>query len=277
MSPGPEPHRLWTGQPVTLCISIAARPGLFGATVHNAGYRALGLNYVYLPIRVTDLVGAIAGVRALGIRGCSVTMPFKEAVLQHLDALDSDARLVGAVNTVVNEQGRLTGYNTDLLGVREVLGGARVGPSDRVVVLGAGGVARAILSALVRLGVTQIYLCARRPEAAGVARQFHCRFVPWAERVNQDGDVLINATPIGMHPAGGESPLPAESLAQYRLVVDLVATPPVTPLIELARRQGIETIDGLRLALAQAAHQFKLYTGHDAPLEAMREAVKGIG
>src|SRR3990172_6053257 len=99
-----------------LCISVAARPSNFGTTIHNAVFRKLGLNFIYTAFGITDIAGAVVGVRALGIRGCSVSMPFKEAVIPYLDALDPAARTIGAVNTVVNDSGRLTGYNTDIAG-----------------------------------------------------------------------------------------------------------------------------------------------------------------
>src|SRR5262249_37574085 len=120
-------------------------------------------------------------------------------------------------------------------------------------------------------------VCARRPEtAADVVRRFGCQLVPWEDRAALAGEVLINATPIGMAPEVAAAPIPLAQLDRFRLVVDVVANPPRTRLAPAARQQGIEAIDGLALALAQACHQFELYTGHDAPLQAMRAAVDDL-
>ena len=261
----------------TLCISVAARPSRFGITVHNAGYRALGLDFLYKAFQVSDIAGAMAGVRALGIRGCSVSMPFKEAVIAHLDSVDRLADAVGAVNTVVNEGGRLTGYNTDVGGAFEALKPCGPVPNDRVVVMGAGGVARAVLQALRSHGLSNVTVCARRPDAArSVAERFGVVAAEWEKREVLPAEILVNATPVGMAPDTDSMPVSAKAAGRYRIVMDVVASPPITRLVEKARRAGAETVDGLTMTLYQACAQFRLYTGREAPFDVMQEAARSL-
>ncbi len=236
-----------------------------GTLAHNAGYRALGLDYLYKAFQVHDLANAIAGVRGLGIRGCSVSMPFKEAVLPYLDALDPSASAIGAVNTIVNEQGRLIGYNTDAIGAQEVLSPFLRDLREPILILGAGGVARAILYALQQLGMKHIFLSSRSPEKSRiVAQKFGAHLIPWSEREQTTASVLIHATPLD---------LPIGMLRPFRLVMDVVVSPSGTSLIREAKKLGIPVIEGVTMALHQAFAQFSLYTGLEAPRDAMSQAV----
>lgn len=261
----------------SLCISVAARPGRFGITVHNAGYHALGLDFFYMALKVKDIGAVTAAVRALGIRGCSVSMPFKETVIPHLDVIDTVATRVGAVNTVVNDGGRLTGYNTDVIGARRALEILHPQIEDRVLILGAGGAARAILTALDDFSLHNRILCARRSEVADrLGREFGTQIAAWEDRGRVDASILINATPIGMFPDHVSTPIDPEHLSHFRAVMDTVATPSVSTLIQTARNQGIPASDGLTMALHQACAQFSLYTGHMAPFEVMRKAALAL-
>ena len=256
-----------------LCISVASRPSQFGVTVHNAGYRALGLDFFYKAFGVVDdVAGIAAAVRLLHIRGCSVSMPFKRTIIPYLDVLDSEAAVIGAVNTVVNDGNRLTGYNTDTVGAASALD-ALGGQVNRVLLLGAGGVARAIVRVLQQRGTAEIIIAARRREAATeLAAMFGVRSVAWEERDRITAELLINATPIGMAPDAARMPLPPEALTAFGGVIDVVATPPFSLLITTAKAAGISAIDGLTMSLYQAAAQFRLYTGHEAPFDVMRNA-----
>lgn len=264
----------WPGGDAALCLSVSARPGRFGSTVHTAGYRALGLNYVYLARAARDIAPVIAAVRILGIRGCSVSMPFKTEVVRHLDALDAVAAEVGAVNTVVNDDGRLTGYNTDVGGVVGALQHVNT-PIDSALVLGAGGMSRAVLVALTRIGVRDIAVSARRREmAATIGGDRGCRVVDWNDRFNTRADVLINATSVGMTPAPGETPMPDSVLDHFQVVADVVASPADTRLLLDAHRRGRVTVSGLEIAFHQALEQFRHYTRCDPPVAAMRLAAE---
>ncbi len=252
-----------------LCISVAAKPGTLGTRLHNAGYRALGLDYVYVALAVENIEGAMRGVRALGVRGCSVSMPFKVSVMSHLDVLDDTASRIGAVNTVVNDRGVLTGYNTDAVGARQAIASLAVTSSDRVLILGAGGVARAILYALSVAGVSSVLVASRSRQRVAALSSIGpaCRFVDWPEREAQGATVAINATPIGMHPSVEDCPIGERGLESCRAVFDTVANLPETELIRQARGMGKLVVEGVRMSLHQAAAQFALYTGREAPME----------
>lgn len=245
-----------------LCISLASRPSNFGTTLHNAAYAALGLNFVYKSFGISDLAGAIKGVRALNIRGCSMSMPFKEAVLPLLDELDETARLIGAVNTVVNETGKLKGYNTDHVGARKALEFIKAQPGESVLLIGAGGVARAILFALRQLGFSQVRVSNRDlKKVHSLNTILPCDAVPWEERCTVGADLLINATSVGMNSDAQHSPIEAALLRQTRAVMDVVVSPMETKLIREARLLGREFAPGYLMSLEQAIAQFQLYTG----------------
>lgn len=257
-----------------LCISLAARPGGFGMAVHNAGYRALGLNYFYKALRTTDLSHALEGVRALGIRGCSLSMPYKETVLTLLDRIDPAAAAIGAVNTVVNDGGCLTGFNTDAHGAVVVLRELGLAPTARILLLGTGGVARAILYALDTLGFESIAIAGRSRERRQAIAGGRYRAVDWTRRNDVDADLVINATPIGMAPRSDRIPVGLARIRAARAVMDVVVSPSETRLLTVARRSGKTIICGADMSLHQAARQFELYTGRGAPLAHMKRAVK---
>ncbi len=256
-----------------VCISLAARPSNIGAAVHNAAYEALGLNFIYSPRTTTDLPAALAGVRALGIRGCSVSMPFKREVIPLLDAVSDEAAAVGAVNTIVNDAGSLRGYNTDVGSVAWALRRAALSPGDRVLVLGTGGMARACVAAARRVASACHISVAYRSAVTGLTGVTP---VAWDARGAVDADVLINATPVGMAPEDGVSPMPVERLSAFRLVVDAVAMPPESLMCRQARGLGVAVVTGQELALRQAMDQFELYTGVPAPEAVMAAALAEV-
>jgi shikimate dehydrogenase len=256
-----------------LILSLAARPGKFGVTVHNAGYQALGLNYFYKALKIDDIGAALAGVRALGIHGCSISMPFKKTAIPFLDKLDSVAQRIGAVNTVFNDKGCLTGYNTDALGVKESLAPHKISSTDSIVVLGVGGVARAIAVTLKDLGLSNIIFCARdKNTREEFGTYFGVKTAKWESREFLRGNILMNATPIGMAPNEKDIPVSEKTIDGYRMIFDVVATPMESRLIEISRKKDLIGIDGFTMTLHQAAAQYKIYTDHEPPIEAMRKA-----
>jgi shikimate dehydrogenase len=257
-----------------LCISIAARPSNFGTTLHNLAYQALDIDFIYKAISVNNLAGAMAGVRALGIRGCSVSMPFKETVIPYLDELDDTAQITGAVNSIVNDGVRLIGYNTDLAGARSVLATMCLKPEDNVLVLGTGGVARAILIALNQLGFTRVMVSGRSAEKMGVLNKIiPYKLLSWDLREQHPPKLLINATSIGMSPLKEEMPVTANFIREVDAVMDVVAMPMETRLISNARDFDKVVTPGYLLSLEQAVAQFKLYTGVDAPRAMLEKEV----
>src|SRR5262249_28467099 len=184
---------------LTLCGSFSRSPVSLGAAMHLAGYRALGLPFTYVPFRVTDIAGAVTGVRALGIRGVGVSMPFKQAILPLLDALHPLAARIGAVNTVVNNGGHLTGHNTDAEGGIRALAEVKPLSGARLLLLGAGGAARAIAHAAQSEGATVTIANRDRDKARALADDTGARAAGLDEAARlTDHDIVVNATSIGM-------------------------------------------------------------------------------
>lgn len=260
-----------------LCISIAEKPGNFGTTLHNMAYEALGLNFIYKAFGINDLESAIAGVRALGIRGCSVSMPFKQAVIPFLDILDETVERTGAVNTIVNDGACLTGYNTDLVGARIVLASLQPQSDEHILVLGAGGIARSILVALHEMGCSNISVANRDLEKIiSMESLVNCSAIPWRARQQNKAQVLINATPVGMTPNVLDMPVDIEFILSTRAVMDVVVSPMESSLIACARKAGKSIVSGYQLSLEQTMEQFLLYTGHAAPRVIMEKGIEKL-
>lgn len=250
--------------------------------MHNAAFAATGLNAVYIPFEVGvvgDFMRRMVGPRSRelewNLRGLSVTAPHKSAVIPHLDRVEEKASEIGAVNTVVAEGDELHGHNTDAEASLAALPGGVELRGARVAVLGAGGAARAVLWSLRERGAKATVFARRRERARDTARRFG------AEAASLDGarfdgyEVVINATPLGARgPEEGATAATAEQLRGARLAYDLVYNPSSTRFIREAREAGCETVGGLPMLVAQAAAQFKLWTGHDAPRELMRAAAE---
>lgn len=260
-----------------VCISIAEIPSNFGTTFHNLIYEALGLNFIYKAFRTDDLRGAIAGVRALGIRGCSVSMPFKQSVIPFLDDLDETAQRTGAVNTIVNNGRFLKGFNTDLIGARSVLASLQPKCNEQILVLGAGGVARAILVALREMNCSNIAVANRDlNKTASLKKIIDFTEVPWNARQEKKISLLINATSIGMIPNQQNMPVDMDFISRTRAVMDVVACPIESKLISNARKAGKLVISGYQMNIEQAAAQFFLYTGENPPRDVMENCIKKI-
>jgi shikimate dehydrogenase len=261
---------------MTLCISLSARPSNNGTRFHNHLYDQLGLNWIYKAFAPTDLAQAIAGVRGLGIRGCAVSMPYKEDVIALVDAMDPSAKAIDSVNTIVNDGGRLTAYNTDYTAIEQLLQRNAVPAESSVLLKGAGGMAKATAAALRDAGFKDVTIIARK-EATGRALAdlygFAWRADLGAGQVATAG-MVINVTPVGM--AGGPEAdslsFPAETIEAAKVVFDVVALPAETPLIKAAREAGKQVITGAEVATIQALEQFVLYTGIRPTEEQVRDA-----
>jgi shikimate dehydrogenase len=264
---------------MTLCISLSARPSNNGTRFHNHLYEQLGLNWIYKAFAPTDLALAIAGVRGLGIRGCAISMPYKEDVIALVDVMDPSAKAIDSVNTIVNDGGRLTAYNTDYTAIEQLLQQNGVPTDYSVLLRGSGGMAKATAAALRDAGFTNVTVVARN-ESSGRSLAELYGFQWKAELDGGVADMLINVTPIGMGGgmAGGTAgattegiisggadsgPLsfPEEAIYSAKVVFDVVALPAETPLIQAGRAAGKTVITGAEVATIQALEQFVLYTG----------------
>lgn len=257
-----------------LCGSIAGRPGIFGVAMHSAAFRALGLEAVYVAFGTEDTAGAVAAMRALGIRGLGVTTPHKMRVAAFVDHADEAAAAIGAINTLVNEDGRITGYNVDWIGAERALAEAGEVAGRACAIIGAGGGARAIAYGLHKAGarVTLFNRTRATGEAAAAALGVAFGGEPAALAASGAFDILCHATPVGFHdPAAMLVPLAA--LRPGCLVFDAVTVPPETALLRTARARGCRTVAGVRMQLHQAACQFELYTGRRPNLKVMEQAL----
>jgi shikimate dehydrogenase len=255
--------------------------------MHNAAFRRLRLDAVYVPfhVRPEDLAEAMAGVRALGIAGLNVTVPHKEAVVPLLDDLSAEARALGAVNTIVRRGARLLGHNTDSRGFRAALDAARVGVAGRsCLVIGAGGGARAVAAALAGAGCGELTVVNRTPRRAARLRRLIrrrrgqiFRVAPWSVLADCGVlgrvDIVVNCTPVGLAGQGLDT-LAYEATRRTCLFVDLVYGAKPTPFLTRARGLGRRTLDGLGMLLHQGALAFTLWTGRDAPLAVMATALR---
>ncbi len=242
--------------------------------MHNAAFQETGVNAVYLAFAVTDLGGAMAGVRALSIRGLSVTIPHKESVIAHLDALDPMADRIGAVNTVDNRDGRLIGYNTDAAGAMASLSEVVDVDGAEVAILGAGGAARAIGFALRDAG-GQVTILNRSPaKGKRLAGEIGAAFHPLSGFRGGDYGVVINTTSVGMHPDAAAAPIPEKELKEGMVVMDIVYNPLRTRLLAAAEKRACRAIDGLAMFVRQGALQFELWTGQSAPIDLMARTVR---
>jgi len=254
--------------------------------IHNAAFEARGLDWVYVAFRVSPerLPAAIGGMRALGIRGLSVTIPHKVAIIPLLDRVDDLARWTGSVNTVANDGGLLTGHSTDGRGALAALRGAGESCGGRrVLVLGSGGAARAISFAVARetppasleiLGIVpeeRERLARDLVEKTGIAAVAGpMDRLPGAL---EGAEVLIQASPVGMHPKVDETLVPRRLLRPGLVVFDAVYTPLRTRLLREAEEAGAKAVPGVGMFVGQAAAQFELWTGEDAPVRVMEEVV----
>ncbi len=255
--------------------------------MQEAGFHAAGLDWRYLTLQVKagDLAAAVAGARAIGMRGFNLTIPHKVAVIEHLDGLSKEAETIGAVNTVCIENGRLTGENTDGKGfLRGVRKDAGVDPSGkRVVMLGAGGAARAVAAELLLAGVRDLLLVNRSTERgeqmtadlrASTGKDI--RFERWqgTYAVPPDVDLFVNATSIGLYPDVDAMPdVDLGAAAPGTLVCDVVFNPPETPLLRAARERALPTLDGLSMLVYQGVIAFQMWTGQEPDAEAMKAAL----
>jgi shikimate dehydrogenase len=254
--------------------------------MHNAAFEYLNLNYVYVPfhVRVEDVAKAIEGIRTLGIKGINVTVPHKVAVMQYLDEITDAADAIGAVNTIYWMNGRLIGDNTDGAGfIRALIHDEGIKLDGKnVVILGAGGSARAIGYALVNAGVKILTLCNRTISKAEditkMLRKYNINVHAMGldttnlEEIIHNADIIVNTTSVGMNPQDGLL-IPGEWIHKNQIVYDIIYNPVQTLLLKEAKQKGAKAINGLGMLIHQGALAFEIWTGKHAPIEVMKKAI----
>ncbi|MCE0495870.1 shikimate 5-dehydrogenase [Vibrio salinus] len=246
----------------TLCISLAGNPSNFGTRFHNFLYKDLGLNFIYKAFTTNDIEAAVKGMRALGIRGCGVSMPFKESCIPYIDEITESARAIDSVNTIVNTNGYLTAYNTDYMAIYQLIKKNNIAPETTFALKGSGGMAKAVACALRDLGFKNGLIVARN-EDKGKKLAETSQFDWISSLKDQPVQMLINATPVGMQGTEYENDLSftGNQIESANIIFDVVALPSHTPLIKASLENKKITIMGSEVFAIQALEQFKLYTG----------------
>lgn len=252
------------GNPVSHSMSPA---------MHNAAFACSGIDGAYLAFCVSDAKAAVIGIRGLNLGGASITIPHKMAVMPYLDHIDPLAARIGAVNTIVNRDGLLTGYNTDCLGAVRALEKVTSISGKQVVIAGVGGASRAIGFGILDAGGSVTLLNHDLEEGKGLAADLNCDCLPLDAFPGLQCDILINATPLGMTPNVDTAPVFGHDLKSHQVVMDIVYNPIRTRLLREAADAGCETIDGTEMFVLQGAAQFEMWTGQAPPVDVMRETV----
>jgi len=244
--------------------------------MHNRAFSDIGFNGVYLALRVKDIGAAVTGIRALDIKGASITIPHKVSVMAFLDQLDNTAQKIGAVNTINNRQGILTGYNSDSIGAIKALSEKTTIDNKGVLILGAGGAASAIRLGVISEGGRLTISNRSTDKGENLAKDLGAGFQPLSDLRNTKYQILINTTPVGMTPNTDAMPVNREFIDTSMVVMDIVYNPLKTRLIKEADDMGCTTIDGVSMFVYQGAFQFELWTGSKAPLSVMKKAVMDV-
>ena len=241
--------------------------------MHNAAFRYLRMNAVYVPFEIDDLPGALSGLKHLKIKGASVTHPFKEAVIDLLDTIDDVAEAIGAVNTLVISGNHIQGTNTDWLGVVHTIETLMPIQGHTFAVLGAGGTARAAVFGITQRGGEVVVINRSEAKGRSLAAEFEASFVPLRQLEAVRADCLLNTTPVGMHPHTDEMPVDRETLKRFGAVVDVIYNPFPTKLLKEAQALGCKTASGLEMFIYQGTEQFKRWRGIDPPGKLMKDVV----
>jgi len=258
------------GNPVSHSMSPA---------IHNAAFKEKRLNNIYVPLKVADIDTFMREYRKIDFHGFSVTIPHKESVLPFLDNIDDTAGKIGAINTIVNQNGKLIGYNTDCMAAVMGLECSLTETDEtlnnkKISIIGAGGAARAIAFGLKEKGCNITIFNRTIKRAEKLSHDVQCRFENFEEIHKLDSDILINTTPIGMFPNIDQTPIPKKILKEGMVVFDAVYNPTETRLLREAKEKRCHTVNGLSMFINQAAEQFRLWTNIDPPIELMSKVVK---
>ncbi len=241
--------------------------------MHNAAYSKMGIEAYYLPFYYDKIESAVMGIRELNIRGASITIPFKSTVIKYLDAVDDNALKIGAVNTIVNLDGKLMGYNTDWIGLTVSLKEKMEIKGNTFVILGAGGTARSAVYAIQKERGVPIILNRTEEKGKELAAEFGCESYHIENIEKIRADCLINTTPVGMSPDTEESPVEYNALKQFGYVMDVIYNPLRTKLMKNAGKAGCIVLSGLDMFVHQGAEQIKIWTGTEPPRKLMKEVV----
>jgi shikimate dehydrogenase len=245
--------------------------------MHNAALKNMRVEGSYSAFCVSDLASAMQGMKGMNIRGASITIPFKVAVMEYIDEIDDDALEIGAVNTIINDNGRLRGCNTDWLGLLLTLKKAMPVKNKTFVIIGAGGTARAAAYGIMKEGGFPVIVNRTLEKGKILSEKLNCPFYSLSETGRINADCLINTTSVGMYPHQDKSPVKKSMLAGYKYVMDVIYNPLKTKLLADAVKQGCHILSGLDMFINQGAEQLRLWTGKEPPRALMKKVIlKGL-
>lgn len=278
---------MFTGKTINLGVIGNPIGHSLSPAMQNAGIQAAGLDYAYIamPVRNENLKEAVAGLKALGFRGFNVTIPHKQAIMEYLDEIHEDAKIIGAVNAVKNEDGHLTGYNTDVTGFIDGMKQQGFSPAGKnAILLGAGGAARAIIWGLIKEKVKSLTIGVRNVAKVQPVADYFSHYLPievldwhspeFAAKLS-GAQLLINSTPLGMTPkTDAMPPVDWSKVQPDTFVYDIIYTPAETLFLRTAREHGCRTLNGEAMLVGQGAEAFRLWTGQVLPREPMAAALR---
>ena len=257
-------------------MSLSARPSNFGTRFHNYLYEKLHLNYLYKAFTTNNLKDAIYGIKALGIRGCAISMPYKEACIEFIDELDDSVKSIQSINTIVNTNHHLKAYNTDYIAVAKLIVENKIDNTTPFVLKGSGGMANAVIGAFYDAGFKNGIIAARnQSKGEALAKRYGYQWVKDEQNIPpQQAKLIINVTPIGMLGSieAQELAFPKKMINNADIVFDVVALPVETPMIKYAQQLNKTIISGADVAVLQALEQFVLYTGITPSEELVKQA-----
>ncbi|NUE95471.1 shikimate 5-dehydrogenase [Gilliamella sp. ESL0232] len=260
----------------TVCMSLSARPSNFGTRFHNYLYEKLHLNYLYKAFTTNNLKDAIYGIKALGIRGCAISMPYKEACIEFIDELDDSVKSIQSINTIVNTNHHLKAYNTDYIAVAKLIVENKIDNTTPFVLKGSGGMANAVIGAFYDAGFKNGIIAARNQQKGeALAKRYGYQWIKDEQNIPpQQAKLIINVTPIGMLGSieAQELAFPKKMINNADIVFDVVALPVETPMIKYAQQLNKTIISGADVAVLQALEQFVLYTSITPSEELVKQA-----
>jgi shikimate dehydrogenase len=252
---------IWPNKDTKIFISMAVNPGNSGSKLHNSLFKSLKLNNIYLPLKVKNIFKAKKILSNFNFQGCSLSMPYKEKLINFVDKLDNNARKIGSINTILKKNNKFIGYNTDYYASKEILRKQKFSKKSNILILGSGGAARAIIHSVIDLKFDNIFLSSRNKKRFNKMKvKNKITFIKWSERSKVDCDILINATPLGMFGKYDKKiPINFSKKNYPKIIYDLPINYRGNLLNKFASKNKIKYISGLMFSYYQGIKQFEIY------------------
>lgn len=266
-------NSIWPNKETKLYISMALNPGNTGSMLHNSLFKILNLNSIYLPLKVTDINQAKKILRSLIFKGCSLSMPYKEKLIKFVDKIDVHAKKIGSINTILKINNKLIGFNTDYYASKEIFKKQNLPKRSKILVLGCGGVARAVIFSLIDLKYKNIFVCTRnKKRLKNFENKKIIKSIDWKLRNKINCDILINTTPLGMFGKfATKTPVYLSKNNLPKLIYDLPVNPRGNYLCRISKRKNIKYISGLKSSFYQGIKQFEIYNNVKLKLKTLKK------